>query len=91
MMYPITQKEYTNAVTDMPNNTTAATNMGVVFLRNASRLPTELSPCFSRILLSTCMNDDHATTVIAAMKLEEDIRSAAAIEDNGARSIPYGH
>ena len=63
----------TNEMTDTAKSATAQINMGVVFLRNASLHPTDFTVIFSRILLSTCINDDQATTVMAATKLKEEI------------------
>jgi hypothetical protein len=71
-MYPIRTNAATNEMTDNANSATAQINMGVVFLRNASLHPTDFTVIFSRILLSTCINDDQATTVMAATKLKKD-------------------
>lgn len=71
LMYPMRINAVTKDVTETPNRNAAAKNKGVVFCLNASLHPTDLAPNFSRILLSTCMKDDHATTVMAATKLKE--------------------
>jgi hypothetical protein len=60
----------TKDVTETPKRSTAAKNTGVVLCRKASLHPADFAPIFSRILLSTCMKDDHATTVMAATKLK---------------------
>jgi hypothetical protein len=67
---------YTNDATDTPNRITAPAKTGAVLFLNASLHPRELPPCFSRILLSTSMNEAQATTVIAAMKLKNQTESA---------------
>jgi hypothetical protein len=69
LMYPMRVKAATNAVTDKPNRITEHMNIGVVFRRNASLHPSDVALSFSRILLSTSTKDDHATTVMAAIKL----------------------
>jgi hypothetical protein len=45
--------------------------MIVVLCRNASLQLADFASIFSRILLSTCINDDQATTVMAETKLKE--------------------
>ncbi len=61
----------TKDMTDEAYRATAITNMIVVLCRNASLQPADVASIFSRILLSTCINDDQATTVMAETKLEE--------------------